>query len=75
MRIRGTFFLGGPIIRIIIYWGLYWGPPIMGNYHVDNTHISCKVFERTVVCKLSDFGILKPAGSTQKPLISWVKYP
>ena len=30
---RGTF-LGVPIIRTIIYWGLYWGPLIQGNYHV-----------------------------------------
>ena len=32
-RIRGTF-LGVPIIGIIIYWGLYWGPLILGNYHI-----------------------------------------
>ena len=29
----GTF-LGVPIIRIIVYWGLYWGPLILGNYHI-----------------------------------------
>ena len=29
----GTF-LGVPIIRIIIYWGLYWGPLILRNYHM-----------------------------------------
>ena len=22
------------IIRTIVYWGLYWGPFILGNYHV-----------------------------------------
>ena len=22
-----------PIVRIIVFWGLYWGPPILGNYH------------------------------------------
>ena len=27
-KIRGTF-LGVPIIRIIIYWGLFWGPLIL----------------------------------------------
>ena len=32
-KIRGTF-LGVPIIRTIVYWGLYWGPFILGNYHV-----------------------------------------
>ena len=23
-----------PIIRIIIFWCLYWGPLILGNYHL-----------------------------------------
>ena len=31
-KIRGTI-LGVPIIRIIIFWGLYWGPLLLGNYH------------------------------------------
>ena len=25
------FFLGVHIIRTIVYWGLYWGPPILGK--------------------------------------------
>ena len=33
-KIRGTFF-GVPIIRIIVFWGLYWGLLILGNYHID----------------------------------------
>ena len=32
-KIRGTFS-GVPIVRIIVYWGLYWGPLIGGIYHV-----------------------------------------
>ena len=32
-KIRGTLF-GVPIIRIIVYWGLQWGPLIWGKYHV-----------------------------------------
>ena len=32
-KIRGTF-LGVPIIRAIIFWGLYWGPLVLGNYHI-----------------------------------------
>ena len=32
-KIRGTF-LGVPIMRFIVFWGLYWGPPILGNYHM-----------------------------------------
>ena len=31
-KIRSTF-LGVPIIRTIIFWGIYWGPLILGNYH------------------------------------------
>ena len=40
MRTYGNFpklgvpFWGVPIIRTIVYWGLYWGPLILGNYHI-----------------------------------------
>ena len=34
-KIRGTF-LGVPIIRTIVFWGLYWGPLILRNYHICN---------------------------------------
>ena len=34
-KIRGAF-LGAPIIRTIVFWGLYWGPHILGNYHLVN---------------------------------------
>ena len=27
-------FMGDPIIRIIVYWGLYWVSLILGNYHI-----------------------------------------
>ena len=32
-NIKGTL-LGVPIIRTIIFWGLYWGPLVLGNYHM-----------------------------------------
>ena len=32
-KIRGTI-LGVLIIRIIVFWGLYWGPLICRNYHI-----------------------------------------
>ena len=32
-KIRGTL-LGGSIIRIIIFSCVYWGPLILGNYHI-----------------------------------------
>ena len=31
--IRGTI-LRVPIVRIILFQGLYWGPLILGNYHL-----------------------------------------
>ena len=39
-KIRGTI-LGVPIIRTVIYLGLYWGPPILGNYHVKFYDLGC----------------------------------
>ena len=36
-KIRGTL-LGVPIIRTIVFLGLYWGPLILGNYHIHNSH-------------------------------------
>ena len=30
----GVPFLGAPIIRIIVFWFPYWGPSILGNYHI-----------------------------------------
>ena len=35
-KIRDTI-LGVPIIRIIVFWGLYWGSLILGNYHIGLT--------------------------------------
>ena len=32
-KIRGTL-LGVLIIRIIVFWGLYWGPLFLGDYHI-----------------------------------------
>ena len=32
-------FLGVPIIRIMVYWSLYWGPPILGNYHIGGPKV------------------------------------
>ena len=34
LQLRVPFF-GVPIIGIIVYWGLYWGPLILGNYHMN----------------------------------------
>ena len=32
-KIRGTL-LRVSIIRIIVFWGLYWGLLMLGNYHL-----------------------------------------
>ena len=32
-EIRGTI-LGVPIIRTVVFWGLYWGSLTLGNYHI-----------------------------------------
>ena len=31
-RIRGAF-LGVPIKRVVMHWGVYWSPLARGNYH------------------------------------------
>ena len=31
----GGSFLGIPITRTLVYWGLYWGTRILGNCHVN----------------------------------------
>ena len=33
---EGVLFWGVPIKRITIFWDLYWGPPILGNYNILN---------------------------------------
>ena len=37
-EIKGTF-LGVPIIRTTIFWGLYWGTLILGNYRLEQGKI------------------------------------
>ena len=32
-KIRGTS-LGVPILRTVVFWGLYWGPLNLGHYHI-----------------------------------------
>ena len=36
-KIRGTF-LGVPITRTIVFWGLYWGTLILGNDHMTASY-------------------------------------
>ena len=31
----GVPFFGGLIRRIVVFWGLYWGPPTLENYQIS----------------------------------------
>ena len=31
-----------PIIRTIVYWGLYWGPLILGNYQILSPQVAAQ---------------------------------
>ena len=31
--------VGAPIIRTMVFWGLYWGFPVLGNYHIPQSAI------------------------------------
>ena len=41
-NIRGTF-LAVPIILVIVFGGLYWGPLILGKYHISQNEAPCHV--------------------------------
>ena len=40
-KIRGTL-LGVPIVRIIVFWDLHWGPLILGNYQLEFCNLDPK---------------------------------
>ena len=35
---------GVPMMRIVVLWGLCWGPPLDGNYHKDSLHKGSKIW-------------------------------
>ena len=43
-QIRGTF-LGGPMVRIVVRWGLRWGLLILANYHVGFGVLGVGIYE------------------------------
>ena len=51
-KIRGTL-LRVLIIWIIVFWGLYWGLPIKGNYHVSRN----KAFVLDILVSLHFLGL------------------
>ena len=46
-QIRSTI-MGVPIVRMIVFVGLYWGPPILGNYHLCIVVPKLKTHEGTI---------------------------
>ena len=70
----GFPFWGVPIIRIVVFWGLYWGPLILGNYHIYFVQESlCMIlrkaaFASTVRMDMSFFD--KPENQTASILVS-----
>ena len=54
------YFLAVTITRIIAYWGVCWGSPIFGNYHVGgiqglgSTEFMEKKMETTIVEKMEE---------------------
>ena len=57
---KGAFLGGVPVIRIIAFGGLGWGPPIDGNHHLVLTLQARMV---------SSIGLA--AGSTSQRIMSW----
>ena len=35
VSLSSGYLFGVPQIRIVVHWGLYWAPPVFGNYHID----------------------------------------
>ena len=33
--------VGAPLLRIIVFWSLYWGPLFLGNYHLVRDKWRC----------------------------------
>ena len=64
-KIRGTLF-GVPIIRNITFWGLYWGPLILGNYHL----LLNKTPRRTSLLPLGEGRVRKPKFAFESWLLS-----
>ena len=47
-KMRGTSF-GVPILRTMVFWGLSWGLPVLGNYH------SSHAIPSALLCRVPDF--------------------
>ena len=56
----GYLFGVPPVMRAIVYWGLYWGRPILGNYHITQEYATLSLCVYTCSLLQHDLGCLKP---------------
>ena len=61
-KIWGTL-LGVPIVRTIVYWGLYWGSLILGNGHTPEPPKVCERIALWAVFEGSGAIILPTSGA------------
>ena len=60
-QIMGSLFWGVPrisTIRTIVYWGLYWGPLILGNYPIPQSTPGTWAFVACEIRQVSQAGVL-----------------
>ena len=58
LKMRGNC-LGVPMIRIIVYWGLHWGPPILQHYQINlsrSNKFPCLASNEIIKVQGSGFG-------------------
>ena len=66
-QIRGTI-LEVPVISTIVYWGLYWGTLILGNYHIkQEVEITTNIVEVCDAISYEKYGSRKQLGSLITP--------
>ena len=69
---RGTL-LGLPIIRITIFWGLYWGPLIFGKLPFRRVGVSSLRFRaKGLELRLRDCGLVEGVAIVSLPFFFWV---
>ena len=57
--------MGVHIIRTIVYWGLYWGPLILGNYHI---YIYIYIYIRKTLRGYDQEGVLEGSPQVRTPV-------
>ena len=81
-KIRSTF-LGVPIRRTIVFWGLYWGPLLLGNYHfslvtslnIEPPHPPTPYMKHPNILQYAAKGILNFIGASNSCTMLRTLYP